>query len=64
MYHRKSKKPNGRTYLTIAQGYRGADGKNKTRTARSLGYVDALEAEFDDPCPWCGRPARPPTTTG
>lgn len=49
MYLRKSKKPNGRTYLTIVQGYRDAGGKNRARTVRSLGYVDALEAEFDDP---------------
>ena len=49
MYLRKSKKPNGRTYLTIVQGYRDEDGKNRVRTVKSLGYVDALEAEFDDP---------------
>ena len=49
MYLRKSKKPNGRTYLTIVQGYRDENGKNKARTVRSLGYVDTLEAEFDDP---------------
>lgn len=49
MYLRKSKKPNGRTYLTIVQGYRDAGGKNRARTVKSLGYVDALEAEFDDP---------------
>ena len=49
MYLRKSKKPNGRTYLTIVQGYRDESGKNKARTVKSLGYVDALEAEFDDP---------------
>ena len=49
VYLRKSKKPNGRTYLTIVQGYRDEDGKNKARTVRSLGYVDALEAEFGDP---------------
>ena len=49
MYLRKSKKPNGRTYLTIVQGYRDEDGKNRARTVKSLGYVDALEAEFDDP---------------
>ena len=49
MYLRKSKKPNGRTYLTIVQGYRDEGGKNKARTVKSLGYVDALEAEFDDP---------------
>ena len=49
MYLRKSKKPNGRTYLTIVRGYRDADGKNKARTVKSLGYVDDLEAEFGDP---------------
>ena len=49
MYLRKSKKDNGRTYLAIVQGYRDADGKNKARTVRSLGYVDELEAEFPDP---------------
>ena len=49
MYLRKSKKPNGRTYLTIVQGYRDAGGKNRARTVKSLGYVDALEAELGDP---------------
>ena len=37
VYLRKSKKPNGRTYLTIVQGYRDEDGKNKARTVKSLG---------------------------
>ena len=49
MYLRKPKKPNGRTYLTIVQGYRDAGGKNRARTVKSLGYVDALEAELGDP---------------
>ena len=49
MYLRKPKKPNGRTYLTIVQGYRDENGKNRARTVKSLGYVDALEAELDDP---------------
>ena len=39
MYLRKSKKPNGRTYLTIVQGYRDEDGKNKARTVRSLSLI-------------------------
>ena len=34
MYLRKSKKPNGRTYLTIVQGYRDESGKNKARTVK------------------------------
>ena len=49
MYLRKSKKKNGRIYLTIVQGYRDKCGKNKAKTIKSLGYVDELEAQFDDP---------------
>ncbi len=49
MYLRKSKKKNGRIYLTIVQGYRDENGKNKAKTVKSLGYVDALKAKFDDP---------------
>lgn len=49
MYLRKSKKKNGRIYLTIVQGYRDENGKNKAKTIKSLGYVDALKAEFEDP---------------
>ena len=58
MYLRKSKKPNGRTYLTIVQGYRDEDGKNRARTVKSLGYVDALEAELDDPVAHFGEECR------
>lgn len=49
MYLRKSKKKNGRVYLTIVQGYRDENGKNKAKTIKSLGYVDVLEKDFDDP---------------
>ena len=49
MYLRKSRKKNGRIYLTIVQGYRDKCGKNKAKTIKSLGYVDELEAQFDDP---------------
>lgn len=49
MYLRTAKRPNGRTYLTIVQGYRDEKGRNRARTIKSLGYVDALEAEFPDP---------------
>ena len=38
MYLRKSKKPNGRTYLTIVQGYRDADGKNRAWSVNT--YLD------------------------
>lgn len=43
MYLRKSKKKNGRVYLTIVEGYRDERGKSMTRTVESVGYVDALE---------------------
>ena len=43
MYLRKSKKKNGRVYLTIVEGYRDERGKSMTRTVESVGYVDDLE---------------------
>ena len=48
MYLHKSKQRTGRVYLSIAENYR-MDGKNKTRTVESLGYLDELEGEWDDP---------------
>ena len=58
MYLRKSKKKNGRVYLTIVEGYRDERGKNMSRTVESLGYVDDLErsgiadpvAHFEEEC--------------
>jgi hypothetical protein len=50
MYLRKSKKPNGRVYLTIVEGYRNERGQNRTRTVESLGYVDELQGRgIEDP---------------
>ncbi|MBM6942474.1 IS1634 family transposase, partial [Collinsella intestinalis] len=43
MYLRKSKKKDGRVYLTIVEGYRDGRGKSMTRTVESIGYVDELE---------------------
>jgi transposase len=41
---------NGRKYLSIAHGYRDAKtGKSRTKTIKSLGYLDALEKEHADP---------------
>jgi transposase len=39
----------GRTYLSIVQGYRDTDGKNKHKTIKSVGYLDVLEKEYADP---------------
>lgn len=50
MFLKKDKKPNGRIYLSIVEGYREpTTGKTKHRKVKSLGYVDELEKEFDDP---------------
>lgn len=44
--HRKS----GRTYLSIVKNYRDKDsGISKTATIKSLGYLDELEKEYEDP---------------
>ena len=43
MYLRKSRKKNGRVYLTIVEAYRDERGKNMSRTVESVGYVDDLE---------------------
>ena len=37
MYLRKSKKKNGRVYLTIVEAYRDERGKNMSRTVERLG---------------------------
>ena len=51
MYLKKStKKKSGRTHLSIAQNY--WDSKNKksrTKTIQTLGYLDELKKEFEDP---------------
>jgi transposase len=42
-------KRTGRTYLSIAQGYRTIDKKSRTKTIKSIGYLDELEKEYDNP---------------
>lgn len=42
-------KKTGRTYLSIVHGYRDENKKAKKKTIKSLGYLDELEKEFDDP---------------
>lgn len=51
MYLRKAfNKKTGRTYLSIMQGYRDKNTKSsKSVTIKSLGYLDELEKEYDDP---------------
>lgn len=50
MFLRKSfNKKTGRTYLAIVHGYRDSKGVSRSKTVRSLGYLDELEKEYDDP---------------
>jgi transposase len=45
-----SKRKDGRTYLSIQKHYWKKDTKScTTKTIKSLGYLDALEKEYDDP---------------
>jgi hypothetical protein len=45
---KKTLQKTGRVHLAIAEGYR-KDGKNKTRTVESLGYLDEFIDSYDDP---------------
>lgn len=36
-------------YLSIVHGYRDENGKVRKKTIRSLGYLDELEKEYEDP---------------
>jgi transposase len=51
MYLKRSiRKKSGRTYLVIAQKYRDPrTGTSTDRTVKSLGYLDELQKEYDDP---------------
>ena len=51
MYLKKTyRKESGRTYLVIAQKYRNPKTNVSTdRTVKSLGYLDELKKEYDDP---------------
>ncbi|MBV1735737.1 MAG: transposase, partial [Candidatus Desulforudis sp.] len=51
MYLKKTyRKESGRTYLVIAQKYRNpATNTSTDRTIKSLGYLDELEKEYEDP---------------
>ena len=50
MYLKKARNSKtGRTHLSIAHNYRDEKGVNRTRTVKSLGYLDVLEKDYDDP---------------
>ena len=48
MYLKQTKNKAGRIYLSIMEAYR-ANGKVHHRTIEPIGYLDALEAQYDDP---------------
>lgn len=50
MYLKKSKRKDGRIYLTIADGYHDKErGHTRTVSVQSLGYLDELEKQYEDP---------------
>jgi transposase len=50
MFLRKNhSRKTGRTHLSIVQGYRDVDGKNKHKTVQKVGYLDELLKQYDDP---------------
>jgi len=47
---KQSPRKNGRVYLSIEKSFRDqATGKPKAKTIKSLGYLDVLQKEYDDP---------------
>lgn len=46
---KQSRRKDGRVYLTIEKAYRDEAGKPRAKTIRSLGFLDILEKEYDDP---------------
>ena len=49
MNPKQSVRKNGRVYLSIEKSYRDKAGKPRAKTVQSLGYLDVLEKEYDDP---------------
>lgn len=50
MFLRKNRNSKtNRTHLAIVQGYRDTDGRNRHKTIQTVGYLDVLEKEYEDP---------------
>lgn len=49
MFLKQVLQPNGRIFLSISRGYRDKQKKSKTVTIKSLGFLDELEKQYDDP---------------
>ena len=48
LFLKTTKYKNGKTYLSIVDGYR-VDGKVKQKVYKKIGYLEDLEKQFDDP---------------
>lgn len=56
---KQSLRKNGRVYLSIEKAYRDkTTGKSRAKTIKSLGYLDVLEKEYDDPIAYFKEVAR------
>ena len=49
MYLRKKPRKDGRTHLSIVRGYRDKEGKSKAKTVKTLGYLEELKKQYNDP---------------
>lgn len=57
MFIKKCKYKNGRTFLSIVNGYK-INGKTKHETIMKLGYLDELEKEYDNPIEYFSKQAK------
>lgn len=50
MFLKKDRRPNGRIYLSIVKGFRDPiTKKTKQRAVKSIGFLDELESQYEDP---------------
>ena len=56
---KQARRKDGRVYLSIEKAYRDeVTGKPKAQTIKSLGYLDVLEKQYDDPIAYFKEVAR------
>ena len=49
LFLKVAKYKNGKTYLSIVDGYRDRNKKVKQKVIKKLGYLEDLQKEYDDP---------------
>ena len=57
MFLKKCKYKNGRTYLSIVNGYK-VNGVTKHEVIKKIGYLDELEKEYDNPIDFFSKQAK------